>query len=78
MAVDRTEVAPVIEAFLRRMKKATEFDDSTFLHGDGIGLDSLETAELSVMLEETFGVDPFQGEELPETVGEIYAFYDSV
>jgi acyl carrier protein len=76
MAVDRADVAPVIEAFLRRMKKPSEFTEDTQLHADGLGLDSLETAELSVMLEETFGVDPFTAEELPTTVGGIFEFYE--
>lgn len=46
------------------------------LHGDdGLGLDSLETAELSAILEDEFGTDPFGEGLLPETVGEVVAFY---
>ncbi len=51
-------------------------DAGTVLHGDeGLGLDSLETAELSATLEDEFGSDPFSAGEMPETVGEIVAFY---
>ncbi|MFC7504758.1 hypothetical protein ACOACQ_22420 [Nocardioides sp. CPCC 206347] len=46
------------------------------LHGDdGLGLDSLETAELSAILEDELGTDPFGAGLLPETVGEVMAFY---
>jgi acyl carrier protein len=47
----------------------------TAIHGDGLGLDSLETAELSAMLEDEFGTDPFGAGLMPETVGEIVDFY---
>jgi len=52
--------------------------DETPLYGDGLGLDSLEAAELSAVLEDEFGTDPFSaGGEMPETVGEIVAFYEA-
>jgi acyl carrier protein len=39
----------------------------------------LEAAELSAMLEDEFGSDPFSaGGDLPETVGDIVAFYAAV
>jgi acyl carrier protein len=47
----------------------------TAIHGDGLGLDSLETAELSAMLEDEFGTDPFGAGLMPETIGEIVDFY---
>jgi acyl carrier protein len=46
------------------------------LHGeDGLQLDSLETAELSAILEDEYGSDPFGAGLLPETIAEIAAFY---
>jgi acyl carrier protein len=45
------------------------------IHGDGLGLDSLESAELSAILETEFGSDPFSAGLMPETVGEIADFY---
>ena len=46
------------------------------IHGDeGLGLDSLQTAELSASLEDELGSDPFSADEMPETVAEIVAFY---
>jgi acyl carrier protein len=70
----------VIGDFLGRTDKGAEgWTDETGLWGDGLGLDSLEAAELSAMLEDEFGSDPFSAEgDLPETVGDIVAFYAAV
>lgn len=43
---------------------------------DDLGLDSLELAELSAMLEEQLGRDPYTEGLVPQTVGEIVAFYE--
>ena len=41
-----------------------------------LGLDSLELAELSAVLEDEVGRDPFSEGIVPETVGELVAYYD--
>ena len=64
-------------SFLQRVEKLAEFDRSTPLYADGIGLDSLETAELSAVLEDEFGRDPFSSETMPQTVGDILDFFDA-
>jgi acyl carrier protein len=64
-------------SFLQRVNKDVEFDRNTPLYADGIGLDSLETAELSAVLEDEFGRDPFSSETMPETVGDILDFFDA-
>jgi acyl carrier protein len=64
-------------SFLERVDKVTDFDRTTPLFADGIGLDSLETAELSAVLEDEFGRDPFSSETMPETVGDILDFFDA-
>ena len=64
-------------SFLQRVDKDVEFDRSTALYADGIGLDSLETAELSAVLEDEFGRDPFSSETMPQTVGDILDFFDT-
>jgi acyl carrier protein len=64
-------------SFLLRVNKDVEFDRSTPLYADGIGLDSLETAELSAVLEDEFGRDPFSSDTMPETVGDILDFFDA-
>jgi acyl carrier protein len=40
-----------------------------------LDLDSLELAEFSVMLEEELGRDPYSEGVVPNTVGEVIAFY---
>ena len=74
----RSEVEETIVSFLERVGKVKALSPDTplFAEGDGLGLDSLETAELSALLEDNHGTDPFQMEEMPQTVGEIFAFYE--
>ena len=78
MGTDQSSVQQVIETFLARADRNVDgLIDSTSLWGDGLELDSLEAAELSAMLEDAFGVDPFSAaEEMPQTVGDILAFYE--
>lgn len=78
MSTAQADVEQVIRTFLGRVNKAVEFDATTPLYADGIGLDSLETAELSATLEDELGSDPFSTGEMPQTVGEIVAFYAAV
>jgi len=63
--------------FLVRAKKPTDdLSPSRSLYGDGLGLDSLEAAELSVVLEDTYGSDPFtESERMPQVLGDIFTFY---
>jgi acyl carrier protein len=82
MSTDDTRVRAVITRFLELVDKASpdELTDELGLYADGLGLDSLEAAELSAQLEDEFGSDPFtaalqDGRDLPETVGDILAFY---
>jgi len=76
---DQSKAQSVIRQFLQRANKGVdELTDDTGLWGDGLGLDSLEAAELSAMLEDEFGSDPFSaGGEMPEKVGDILAFYEA-
>jgi acyl carrier protein len=79
MDIQQSAVEGTIRSFLVRARKPT--DDLTPgrpLYADGIGLDSLETAELSAVLEDTFGTDPYSAGEMPQTVGQILAFYGFV
>ena len=49
--------------------------ESSVLYREGIGLDSLDTATLSALLEEEFGHDPYTREQFPRTVGDIVSYY---
>jgi acyl carrier protein len=72
---DTTQVLETIQVFLGRVKKGVTVDTSASLFGDGLGLDSLETAELSALLEDNHGSDPFSTGGLPQTIDEILSFY---
>jgi len=76
---DTTPVRQTVSDFLVRVKKGRdELPDDLALFGDGLALDSLEAAELSVVLEDAYGRDPFSaGGELPQTVGDVLAFYEA-
>jgi acyl carrier protein len=70
------DVIETIRSFLvRNNKPAAELTGDTALYGDGLGLDSLDAAELSALLEDRHGSDPFSAGEAPATVGDIVAFY---
>jgi acyl carrier protein len=67
----------IITRFLDRANKRHDtLTAQTRLYGDGLELDSLEAAELSALLEDEFGTDPFTaGDTMPETIGDILTFY---
>jgi acyl carrier protein len=74
---DDGSVLAVIEELLARVdKRFDELRPETPLYRGGLGLESLDAAELSATLEDEFGTDPFSaGSELPLTIGDILAFY---
>ena len=75
----RDRVGNLLRVFLARANKAEAVvTDETSLVAGGLDLDSLELAELSAMLEDEIGRDPFSEGFLPENVGELFAFYDAV
>lgn len=73
---DKAAVEATIRTFLERADKLVEFTADTPIFADGLGLDSLEAAELSALLEDEFGTDPFSAGDFAETVGQIYDFYE--
>lgn len=77
MGTDQSKAREVITEFLKRTGKHQDaLTDDLGLYGDGLELDSLEAAELSAMLEDELGSDPFtSGSTTLETVGDILAFY---
>jgi acyl carrier protein len=75
MSDNRRLADETIRGFLVRIKKPAEFDASTSLYGEGLGLDSLEVAELSVLLEDTLGSDPFSEGGDITVVGQVLDFY---
>jgi len=78
MSVRVDEVQTTIASFIRRAKGIDDVDlDAPLYSEEGIGLDSLETAELSAILEDDFGHDPYSKDLLPATVREILDYYAS-
>lgn len=75
MGDPRTRAEQVIRTFLVGAKKDAEAGLDVPLFGEGLGLDSLETAELSATLEDEVGTDPFSAGLMPETIREILDFY---
>ena len=74
--VDSAKVEATIRDFLVRSKKdGVALTRETALYAGGIGLDSLATAELSAVLEDELGSDPFSEGDMPQTIGDILAFY---
>lgn len=72
------DIEKTVTAFLARVKKMRDdFHADMPLYADGVGLDSLETAELSALLEDTHGSDPFSTGTMPQTLNEIQGFYAS-
>lgn len=79
MSATPADVEKTVTDFLVRIdKREPDFTASTPLYADGAGLDSLETAELSAVLEDEFGTDPFSADQMPETLADIVAFYGAV
>ncbi|MHB8692665.1 MAG: acyl carrier protein [Solirubrobacteraceae bacterium] len=78
MSNKRTQVEGTIRTFLSRAKKQKGIELDTSLYSEGLGLDSLETAELSATLEDELGSDPFTNGEMPQTVGDIVDYYERV
>jgi len=72
----QSSIVSMILGLLERADKGgVDVALDTPIHGEGLGLDSLETAELSALLEDEFGTDPFGAGMMPETVGQIVEFY---
>lgn len=79
MSTAPADIEQTVVAFLTRVKKIRDdFNPDMPLYADGVGLDSLETAELSALLEDNHGSDPFTSGTMPQTLSEILGFYDAV
>lgn len=75
-SVDSVVSSVIGELLQRREGTATVIRPEADLFTD-LSMDSLELAELSAALEDSFGRDPFSGDQLPQTVGELVEFYSA-
>lgn len=67
-------VVDALETLVKKRDADLEVRPESELEGD-LGVDSLEIAELSMVLEDELGSDPFSEGLAPRTVQEIIAFY---
>jgi acyl carrier protein len=75
MADSEKVVKGALRSMLKRKKAAgTEVDIDADLYGD-LKLDSLDVAELSSVLEDELGSDPYSEGLTPRTVGEVIDYY---
>lgn len=77
MATEEKVVAVIRKFLASREVDRPDLGLETELYQDGLGLESLDAAELSALLEENFEKDPYSEGELPETIGDIVRFYES-
>lgn len=79
MSHSPADIEQTVRAFLALTKKLPDdFEAHMPLYAEGVGLDSLETAELSATLEDAYGTDPWAAGTMPQNLAEILAYYDAV
>jgi acyl carrier protein len=66
-------VYDTVRMLLKRKNIDIEIADDSII--DELGLESLDVAELSAILEDDLGRDPYSAGVLPRTIGEIVAWY---
>ena len=73
------EIMDLVQKFVVQCgKDASGLAPDTNLYADGLGLESLDAAELSARLESRYGSDPYSEGDFPQTVGEIVRFYEGL
>ena len=77
MSVESTVIAAIKRILEHQGLAEVEVVASAELYDDGIGLDSMCVAELSAVLEKTYGKDPYTSGEEPQSVQDIVDFYES-
>ena len=76
MADAEKTVVKALKGVLKRKKKTNDVDiDLTADLYDDLELDSLDVAELSAVLEDDLGHDPYSDGQLPRTVAEVVDYY---
>jgi acyl carrier protein len=68
-------VYDTIRMLLKRKSVDTDVTADSVI--DDLGLESLDVAELSAILEDDLGRDPYSAGFLPETVGQLVDWYKS-
>jgi acyl carrier protein len=74
LADSQAFIIELLEKLLRRRGDDRSVELTSLLVED-LALESLEMAEVSVALEDTYGTDPYSEGAVPRTVGDIVEFY---
>lgn len=76
--VVKNKVEKIVKDILKMKKENIgKIDINCSLYEDGIGLDSLDAATFSAMLEQQFGKDPYNSGNFPRTIEDVIKFYIS-
>jgi acyl carrier protein len=70
-------VTVIGRVFESRGEPVPPISQESTLYGEGIGLDSLDAATLSALLEQEFGHDPYTNGKFPRTVSDILGYYQA-
>ena len=71
------EIVEILRTLLARHRRSVpELSSDLPLYAEGLGLDSMQAAELSAMLEDRFGDDPYTAGVVPQTLGDLVAYYE--
>lgn len=75
----KERVIDIIEKILEQKDESDKFDiaNEKQSFNNDLGFDSLDLAQLSAMLEESFGKDPYSAGKIPFTIEEVVSFYIS-
>lgn len=78
VSTSRSDVRQTVVGYLARVGRLPDGPvGDVSLFSEGLGLDSLEIAELSAVLHDAHGADPFMSGRMPRTLDEIVESYDS-
>lgn len=77
MLKNEAKVRKIIDQILQSKGEKLSDDLSVYIHENGLGFDSLDTATLSALLEQELGIDPYSQGKFPLTVRELVDFYES-
>jgi len=74
--VVKNKVEKILKDILKIKKENVDkFDMNCSLYEDGMGLDSLDAATFSAILEQQFGKDPYNSGNFPHTIEDVIEFY---
>jgi len=75
MNARETVYAIIARLLAAQGREGVQVTDGSPIHDRGLEFDSLTTAELSSLLEDALGKDPYTAGQYPPTVGDLLAFY---